>query len=41
MKRILITMCALAILMAGALPVYATESNSRYYPIAVEEYQRT
>ena len=35
MKRILITMCALAVLM---LPVYATESNSRYYPIAVEEY---
>ena len=38
MKRIFITMCALAVFMAGALPIYAAESNSRYYPIAVEEY---
>lgn len=41
MKRILMTLCALAMLMAGAFPAYAAEEagkDSAYYPISVEEY---
>lgn len=39
MKRILTTMCALAVIMAGtALPAHAAESRSGYYPIDVKEY---
>ena len=41
MKRILMTLCALAMLVAGALPAYAAGEagkDSAYYPISVEEY---
>lgn len=42
MKRILTTLCALAIVMAGSVPALAAESTSgqsaNYYPISVEEY---
>ncbi len=41
MKRILMTLCALAMIVAGALPAYAageTGKDSAYYPISVEEY---
>ena len=39
MKRILTTLCALAVIMAGsALPAHAAESQSSYYPIDVKEY---
>ena len=41
MKRILMTLCALAMLMVGALPAYAAGDagkDSAYYPISVEEY---
>ncbi len=41
MKRILMTLCALAMLVAGALPAYAageSGKDSAYYPISVEEY---
>ena len=41
MKQILMTLCALAMLMVGALPAYAAGEagkDSAYYPISVEEY---
>ena len=41
MKRILMTLCALAMIVAGALPAYAAGEagkDSAYYPISVEEY---
>lgn len=42
MKRILTTLCALAIVMAGSAPALAAESgpdqSASYYPISVEEY---
>ena len=40
MKRILTTLCALALVMAGSATALAAEaaSDSSYYPISVEEY---
>ena len=40
MKRILTTLCALALLAVGATPALAAETflPSCYYPISVEEY---
>lgn len=42
MKRILTTLCAMAIVMAGSAPALAAESTpgqgTSYYPISVEEY---
>jgi hypothetical protein len=39
MKRILTTLCALAVAMAAAVPVLAAEQNpSRCYPVSIEEY---
>lgn len=39
MKRILFTMCLLAVILSGCVPVYAAqEEHSSYYPISVEEY---
>ena len=39
MKRIFITMCILAAILSGCVPVYAAaEEQSSYYPISVEEY---
>ena len=41
MKRILMTLCALTMIVAGALPAYAageSGKDSAYYPISVEEY---
>jgi len=43
MKRILITLCALAIVMAGSVPALAADTeeagqSASYYPISVEEY---
>lgn len=42
MKRILTTLCALALVMAGSAPALAAEStpgqSASYYPISVEEY---
>lgn len=39
MKRILITMCVLAVLVAGAVPALAAETpQSHYYPVEVKEY---
>ena len=46
MKRIVITLCALALLLAGCTPVFAAEApqpspepeRGCYYPIKVEEY---
>ena len=46
MKRIVITLCALALLLAGCTPVFAAEApkaspepeQGRYYPIKVDEY---
>ncbi len=43
MKHILITLCALAIFMAGSVPALAADAGESgqsaiYYPISVEEY---
>lgn len=44
MKRILTTLCALAIVMAGSIPALAAEADAdagqsaSYYPISVNEY---
>ncbi len=40
MKRILTTLCALALVMTGSATALAAEaaSDSSYYPISVEEY---
>lgn len=43
MKRILTTLCVLAMVMAGSIPALAAEAgdqgqNPSYYPISVEEY---
>lgn len=43
MKRILTTLCALAIVMAGSVPALAADADesgqsASYYPISVEEY---
>lgn len=44
MKRILTTLCALAIVVAGSVPALAADAdanpgqNASYYPISVEEY---
>ena len=43
MKRILIILCALALVMAGSATVLAADAaepgqSASYYPIAVEEY---
>ena len=40
MKRILTTLCALVLVMAGSATALAAEaaSDSSYYPISVEEY---
>ena len=44
MKRILTTLCALAIVVAGSVPVLAVDTDANpgqsasYYPISVEEY---
>ena len=44
MKRILTTLCALAIVVAGSVPALAVDTDANpgqsasYYPISVEEY---
>ena len=37
MKRIIFTLCVLAIVLTGCVPVYAAAENRSYYPISVEE----
>ena len=37
MKRIIITMCALVMILTGCVPVYAASQDRAYYPIEVEE----
>ena len=37
MKRIILTMCALVMLLTGCVPVYAASTDRAYYPIEVEE----
>ena len=42
MKRIVTTLCALAVIMVGSIPAMAAEEPPRqdasYYPISVDEY---
>ena len=41
MKRIILTMCVLAVILSGCVPVYAAtqeHSSSSYYPIGIEEH---
>ena len=37
MKRMILTLCVLAIVLTGCVPVYAAAENRSYYPISVEE----
>lgn len=43
MKRIVTTLCALAVIMVGSIPAMAAEEPPRqdasYYPISVDEYR--
>ena len=43
MKRIVTTLCALAVIMVGSIPAMAAEEPPRqdasYYPISVDEYE--
>ena len=38
MKRIILTMCMLAVLLTGCVPVYAAAESRSFYPICVEEH---
>ena len=38
MKRIILTMCMLAVLLTGCVPVYAAAESRSFYPISVEEH---